>query len=165
MVEMVSGLMTAAKVVGYVASYRGYKFEQRKEDDKAIRSWLLVKLNDCRGKLLNTMEATDDADIRNNSRRIIDQIDLFITEISAAETGQKLPFFTVGESADIEKLVEHDATILEEIDKVRDALTELELSVMEDIADSRKGLSMIRIGVSNARNRFGERISFIKGIK
>ena len=165
MVEMVSGLMTAAKVVGYVASYRGYKFEQRKEDDKAIRSWLLVKLNDCRGKLLNTMEATDDADIRNNSRRIIDQIDLFKTEISAAETGQKLPFFTVGESADIEKLVEHDATILEEIDKVRDALTELELSVMEDIADSRKGLNMIRIGVSNARNRFGERISFIKGVK
>ena len=165
MVEMVSGLMTAAKVVGYISSYRGYKFEQRKEDDKAIRSWLLVKLNDCRGKLLNTMEATDDADIRNNSRKIIDQIDLFKTEISAAETGQKLPFFTVGESADVEKLVEHDATILEEIDKIRDALTELELSVMEDIADSRKGLNMIRIGVSNARNRFGERISFIKGIK
>ena len=111
------------------------------------------------------MEATDDADIRNNSRRIIDQIDLFKTEISAAKTGQKLPFFTVGESADVEKLVEHDATILEEIDKVCDALTELELSVMEDIADSRKGLHMIRIGVSNARNRFGERISFIKGIK
>jgi twitching motility protein PilT len=85
--------------------------------------------------------------------------------VSAAETGQKLPFFTVGESADVEKLVEHDATILEEIDKIRDALTELELSVMEDIADSRKGLNMIRIGVSNARNRFGERISFIKGIK
>ena len=48
MVEMVSGLMTAAKVAGYIASYRSYKFEQRKEDDKAIRSWLLVKLNDCR---------------------------------------------------------------------------------------------------------------------
>ena len=49
MVEMVSGFMTAAKVAGYIASYRSYKFEQRKEDDKAIRSWLLVKLNDCRG--------------------------------------------------------------------------------------------------------------------
>ena len=77
----------------------------------------------------------------------------------------KLPFFTIGESADVEKLVEHDATILEEIDKVCDALTELELGVMEDIEDSRKGLNMIRIGVSNARSQFGERISFIKGIK
>ena len=165
MVEMVSGIMTATRVAGYISSYRGYKFEQRKEDDKAIRSWLLVKLNDCRGKLLNTMEATDDADIRNNSRKIIDQIDLFKTEISAAETGQRLPFFTAGKSADLEKLVEHDATILEEIDKICDALTELELGVMEDIEDSRKGLNMIRIGVSNARSQFGERISFIKGIK
>ena len=71
MVEMVSGLMTAAKIAGYIANYRSYKFEQRKEDDKAIRSWLLVKLNDCRGKLLNTMEATEDANIRNNSRKIM----------------------------------------------------------------------------------------------
>ena len=165
MVEMVSGLMTVAKVVGYISNYRGYKFEQRREDDKAIRSWLLVKLNDCRGKLLDIMEATEDAVIRDSSRKVIDQIDLFKTEVSAAETGQKLPFFSAGKSADMVMLIEHDATIIDEVEKVRNALTEVQLGIMDHIDTSRKQMNMIRAGVSNARNGFAERTRFIKGVK
>jgi len=160
---MVSGVLTAAKIVGYIANYGGYRFEQRKEDDKAIRSWLLVKLNDCRGKLLDTMEATEDTNICDNSRKIIDQIDMFKAEVSSAESGQKLPFFTIGKSANVNKLIEHDATIIGEVEKVRNSLTEVQLGIMDDVDASRKGINAVRSGVSNARNGFNERISFIKG--
>lgn len=162
---MVSGVLTAAKIVGYIANYRGYKFDQRKEDDKAIRSWLLVKLNDCRGKLIDTMEATEDNNIRDNSRKIVDQIDMFKAEVSSAESGQKLPFFTVGKSTNVSKLIEHDAAIIDEVENVRNSLTEVHLGIMDDIDASRKGINAVRSGVSNARNGFSDRISFIKGAK
>ena len=165
MVEMVSGILTAAKIVGYIANYGSYKFEQRKEDDKAIRSWLLIKLNDCRGKLLDTMEATEDNNICDNSRKIIDQIDMFKAEVSSAESIQKLPFFTIGKSANVDRLIEHDATIIGEVEKVRNLLTGVQLEILDDINASRKGINTVRSGVSNARNGFSERISFIKGAK
>ena len=109
------------------------------------------------------MEATEDGNICDNSRKIIDQIDMFKAEVSYAESGQKLPFFTIGKSTNVNKLIEHDATIIDEVEKVRISLIEVQLGIMDDVDTSRKGINAVRAGVSNARNGFNERISFIKG--
>ena len=44
MVEIITGVTLAARVAFFIASYRGYKAESKKQDDRAVRNWLWNRL-------------------------------------------------------------------------------------------------------------------------
>ena len=45
MVEIITGVTLAARVIFFVSSYRGYKAESKKEDDRAVRNWIMESIN------------------------------------------------------------------------------------------------------------------------
>ena len=72
MVELVTGVTLAARVVFFVASYRGYKAESHKEDDRAVRTWIMETLNGIRehGTNIMTMHIEIRIHILNVKQRI-----------------------------------------------------------------------------------------------
>ena len=56
MVEIITGVTLAARVAFFIASYRGYKAESKKEDDRAVRNWIMESINGLRNRAVNLME-------------------------------------------------------------------------------------------------------------
>ena len=169
MVEIITGVTAAARITMFIANYQNYRYDKRKEDDAALRRWLMDRLNGCREHTLNLMEMAyraDNTTIEGETKQILDALDLFKNEVHLAEAGQRLPFFTAGSSTSIKglkKLLEFDAELLEEVDRVSKAIAELELAIGAGEEGILKSVLMIKTGVSKARNHFRDRIQFIKG--
>ena len=78
MVEIITGVTLAARVVFYIASYRGYKAESKKEDDRAIRNWIMESINGLRNHAVNLMETgyrNDDDNLESEAKVMIDNIE------------------------------------------------------------------------------------------
>ena len=56
MVEMITGLTVAARIVTYVADYQSYKRSQRKEDDLAVRRFIMNRANSAKGQAKNILK-------------------------------------------------------------------------------------------------------------
>jgi len=167
MVEIVTGVTLAARVVFFVASYRGYKAESKKEDDRAIRNWIMESINGLRTHAVNLMETgyrNDDEDLEREAKVMTDNIDLFKNEVNLAATGEVQSLWNKKSSPDFDNLIEFDAKVIEEIDKINKIMAELEIEVTSNGDNKARLMGEVKSGITAARNHFIERMQFIKGV-
>ena len=167
MVEIITGVTLAARVVFYIASYRGYKAESKKEDDRAIRNWIMESINGLRNHAVNLMETgyrNDDDNLESEAKVMIDNIDLFKNEVNLAATGEVQSIWNKKSSPDFDNLIEFDAKVIEEIDKVNKIMAELEIEVNSDGSNKIRLIGEAKSGITAARNHFIQRMQFIKGV-
>ena len=167
MVEIITGVTLAARVVFFVASYRGYKAESKKEDDRAIRNWIMESINGLRNHAVNLMETgyrNDDDNLEGEAKVMIDNIDLFKNEVNLAATGEVQSIWNKKSSPDFDNLIEFDANVIEEIDKVSKIMAELEIEVNSEGSNKIRLIGEAKSGITAARNHFIQRMQFIKGV-
>jgi hypothetical protein len=167
MVEIITGVTLAARVVFFVASYRGYKAESKKEDDRAIRNWIMESINGLRNHAVNLMETgyrNDDDNLEGEAKVMIDNIDLFKNEVNLAATGEVQSIWNKKSSPDFDNLIEFDANVIEEIDKVNKIMAELEIEVNSEGSNKIRLIGEAKSGITAARNHFIQRMQFIKGV-
>ena len=167
MVEMITGVTLAARVVFFVASYRGYKAESKKEDDRAVRNWIMESINGLRSHAVNLMETgyrTDDDNLEREAKVMIDNIDLFKNEVNLAATGEVKSLWNKKSSPDFDNLIEFDVKVVEEIEKIAKLMAELEIEVNSDGKDKMKLIGEAKSGITAARNHFIQRMQFINGV-
>jgi len=167
MVEIITGVTLAARVVFFVASYRGYKAESKKEDDRAIRNWIMESINGLRNHAVNLMETgyrNDDDNLEGEAKVMIDNIDLFKNEVNLAATGEVQSIWNKKSSPDFDNLIEFDANVIEEIDKVKKIMAELEIEVNSEGSNKIRLIGEAKSGITAARNHFIQRMQFIKGV-
>ena len=167
MVEIITGVTLAARVVFYIASYRGYKAESKKEDDRAIRNWIMESINGLRNHAVNLVETgyrNDDDNLESEAKVMIDNIDLFKNEVNLAATGEVQSIWNKKSSPDFDNLIEFDAKVIEEIDKVNKIMAELEIEVNSDGSNKNRLIGEAKSGITTARNHFIQRMQFIKGV-
>ena len=167
MVEIITGVTLAARVVFFVASYRGYKAESKKEDDRAIRNWIMESINGLRNHAVNLMETgyrNDDDNLEGEAKVMIDNIDLFKNEVNLAATGEVQSIWNKKATPDFDNLIEFDAKVIEEIDKVNKIMAELEIEVNSDGSNKIRLIGEAKSGITAARNHFIQRMQFIKGV-
>tara|TARA_B100002052_G_C15799117_1_gene560202 strand:- start:152 stop:661 length:510 start_codon:yes stop_codon:yes gene_type:complete len=167
MVELVTGVTLAARVAFFIASYRGHKAESHKEDDRAVRTWIMESLNNIRENVTNIMTSAyrnNKPNLERDAKDIISAIDNFKNEVNVAVTGNIQPRLSKKSSADLESLVEFDLKIIEELNSISK-----ESSISSENSDSKhlspRNLSGIRKELTSCRNYFRERTKFIGGIK
>jgi len=167
MVEIITGVTLAARVVFFVASYRGYKAESKKEDDRAIRNWIMESINGLRNHAINLMETgyrNDDDNLEGEAKVMIDNIDLFKNEVNLAATGEVQSIWNKKSSPDFDNLIEFDAKVIEEIDKINKIMAELEIEINSDGSNKIRLIGEAKSGITAARNHFIQRMQFIKGV-
>jgi hypothetical protein len=167
MVEIITGVTLAARVVFFVASYRGYKAESKKEDDRAIRNWIMESINGLRNHAINLMETgyrNDDDNLEGEAKVMIDNIDLFKNEVNLAATGEVQSIWNKKSSPDFDNLIEFDAKVIEEIDKINKIMAKLEIEVNSDGSNKIRLIGEAKSGITAARNHFIQRMQFIKGV-
>ena len=121
MVEILTGVTLAARVAIFVASYRGHKAESHKEDDRAIRTWIMESLNGIRENSTNIMTKAyryKRENVEQEAKDAIKIIDNFKNEVNMAVTGNIQPRLSKKTSADLESLVEFDLKIIEKLNEI-----------------------------------------------
>jgi len=167
MVEIITGVTLAARVVFFVANYRGYKAESKKEDDRAIRNWIMESINGLRNHAVNLMETgyrNDDDNLEGEAKVMIDNIDLFKNEVNLATTGEVQSIWNKKSSPDFDNIIEFDVKVVEEIDKINKIMAELEIEVSTEGADKIRLIGESKSAITTARNHFIQRMQFIKGV-
>ena len=167
MVELVTGVTLAARVAFFIASYRGHKAESHKEDDRAVRTWIMESLNSIRENVTNIMTSAyrnNKADLERDAKDLISSIDNFKNEVNVAVTGNIQPRLSKKSSADLKSLVEFDLKIIEKLDDISEkGLISSENSDSKHL--SPRNLSGMKRELTSCRNYFRERTKFIGGIK
>ncbi len=166
MVEILTGVTLAARVALFVASYRGHKAESHKEDDRAIRTWIMESLNGIRENLTNIMTKAYRYKIgsaEQEAKDAINILDNFKNEVNMAVTGNIQPRLSKKTSTDLESLVEFDLKIIEKLNEI----SELSLRCSESSHKSLSSadVSNIYSSLTSSRNYFRERTKYIGGIK
>ena len=166
MVEIVTGVTLAARVAIFIASYRGHKAESHKEDDRAVRTWIMESLNGIRENSTNIM--TNAYRNRNNSieqeaKDAISIIDNFKNEVNMAVTGNIQPRLSKKTSTDLKSLVDFDLKIIEKLNEM--AELSLTHSQSNNLHLSSQDSSSLSSGLTSCRNYFRERTKYIGGIK
>jgi hypothetical protein len=95
---------------------------------------------------------------------MIDNIDLFKNEVNLAATGEVQSIWNKKSSPDFDNLIEFDAKVIEEIDKVNKIMAELEIEVNSDGSNKIRLIGEAKSGITAARNHFIQRMQFIKGV-
>ena len=167
MVELVTGVTLAARVAFFVISYRGHKAESHKEDDRAVRTWIMETLNGIRehgSNIMTNAYRVNDTKLEREAKDIVTLIDAFKNEVNMAVTGNIQPRLSKKTSADLKSLVEFDLKIIEKLNEV----SNLGLEISEKSAarsTSPKNLAGMKKSLTESRNYFRERTKFIGGIK
>ena len=167
MVEIITGVTLAARVIFFVSSYRGYKAESKKEDDRAVRNWIMESINGLRNHAVNLMEIgyrNDDNNLEREAKVMIENLDLFKNEVNLAATGEVQSLWNKKSSTDFENLVDFDVKVIEEIDNVNKKMSELEIEVTANGDNKLKLLGEAKSGITAARNHFIQRMQFVKGV-
>lgn len=114
------------KIVSYVPGYHGYKEKElRREADKIVREYTVNKLNEIK-TILNDVfkEIADSNDVEtfSTANRVSAVLDRLINKIEHANYGYSGFFDAVKVKEEkLDKLLEFDYTILENINSLRDA--------------------------------------------
>ena len=167
MVDIITGVTLAARVAFFIASYRGYKAESKREDDRAVRNWIMESINGLRNHAVNLMETgyrNDDDNLEREAKVMIDNIDLFKNEVNLAATGEVQSLWNKKSSPDFDNLIEFDVKVVEEIEKVNKIMAELEIEINSNGENKIRLLGESKAGITSARNHFIQRMQFIKGV-
>jgi hypothetical protein len=167
MVELVTGITLAARVVVFIASYRGHRAESHKEDDRAVRTWIMETLNGIRENTTNIMTNAyrgNDSNLEQEAKDIITTIDNFKNEVNMAVTGNIQPRLSKKTSADLASLVEFDLKIIKQLNDVSEMSSEI-ADNSSNIGSRPRNLSEMKKNLTKCRNYFRERTKFIGGVK
>ena len=178
MVEIVTGALIGYRLVkdakfvlsiaAYVKNYQGYNSEDNKQDDRAMRNWIMESTNGLRTHAINLMETgyrNDDDNLEREAKIMIDNLDLFKNEVNLASTKDAKSVWTKVSDDDFDNLVEFDLKVVEEIGQVKKIMAELEIEVTSDGENKTKLLGEAKSGITTARNHFIERMQFVGGFK
>lgn len=178
MVEIVTGALIGYRLVKdakfvlsiakYVKNYQGYDTEDNKEDDRAVRNWIMEAINGLRTHAVNLMETgyrNDDDDLEREAKIMMDNLDLFKNEVNLASAKEAKSVWTKVSDEDFDNLVEFDLKVVEGIGKVEKIMAELEIEVTSDRENKTKLLGEAKSGITAVRNHFIERMQFVGGFK
>ena len=178
MVEIITGALIGYRLVKdakfilsiakYVKNYQGYDTEDNKEDDRAVRNWIMESINGLRTHAVNLMETgyrNDDDDLEREAKVMMDNLDLFKNEVNLASAKEAKSVWTKVSDEDFDNLVEFDLKVVEGIGKVEKIMAELEIEVTSDGENKTKLLGEVKSGITAARNHFIERMQFVGGFK
>ena len=178
MVEIVTGALIGYRLVKdakfvlsiakYVKNYQGYDTEDNKEDDRAVRNWIMEAINGLRTHAVNLMETgyrNDDDNLEREAQIMMDNLDLFKNEVNLASAKEAKSVWTKVSDEDFDNLVEFDLKVVEGIGKVEKIMAELEIEVTSDGENKTKLLGEVKSGITAARNHFIERMQFVGGFK
>ena len=157
MVEVVTGALIGYRLVKnakfivsiaqYIKNYQGYNSKDNKEDDRAIRNWIMESINGLKTKALNLMEngyRNDDEALEKDAKIMIDNLDLFKNEVNLATDGQVKSVWEKVSDEDFDNLVEFDLKIVEGIGKVNNKMSELIVEVETKGENKMKLISEIK---------------------
>ena len=178
MVEIVTGALIGYRLVKdakfvlsiakYVKNYQGYDTEDNKEDDRAVRNWIMEAINGLRTHAVNLMETgyrNDDDNLEREAKIMMDNLDLFKNEVNLASAKEAKSVWTKVSDEDFDNLVEFDLKVVEGIGKVEKIMAELEIEVTSDRENKTKLLGEAKSGITAVRNHFIERMQFVGGFK
>jgi len=178
MVEIVTGAMIGYRLVkdakfimsiaNYVKNYQGYNSEDNKQDDRAMRNWIMESTNGLRTHAVNLMEIgyrNDDDNLEREAKIMIDNLDLFKNEVNLANAKDAKSIWTKVSDEDYDNLVEFDLKVVEGIEKVKKIMAELEIELTSDGENKKKLLGEAKSGITVSRNHFIERMQFVGGFK
>ena len=178
MVEIVTGALIGYRLVKdakfvlsiakYVKNYQGYDTKDNKEDDRAVRNWIMEAINGLRTHAVNLMETgyrNDDDDLEREAKIMMDNLDLFKNEVNLASAKEAKSVWTKVSDKDFDNLVEFDLKVVEGIGKVEKIMAELEIEVTSDRENKTKLLGEVKSGITAVRNHFIERMQFVGGFK
>ena len=178
MVEIVTGAMIGYRLVkdakfimsiaNYVKNYQGYNSEDNKQDDRAMRNWIMESTNGLRTHAVNLMEAgyrNDDDNLEREAKIMMDNLDLFKNEVNLANAKDAKSIWTKVSDEEFDNLVEFDLKVVEGIEKVKKIMAELEMEVTSNGENKKKLLGEAKSGITVSRNHFIERMQFVGGFK
>ena len=178
MVEIITGALIGYRLVKdakfilsiakYVKNYQGYDTEDNKEDDRAVRNWIMESINGLRTHAVNLMETgyrNDDDDLEREAKVMMDNLDLFKNEVNLASAREAKSVWNKVSDEDFDNLVEFDLKVVKGIGKVEKIMAELEIEVTSDGENKTKLLGEAKSGITAARNHFIERMQFVGGFK
>ena len=176
MVEVVTGALIGYRLVKnakfivsiaqYIKNYQGYNSKDNKEDDRAIRNWIMESINGLKTKALNLMEngyRNDDEALERDAKIMIDNLDLFKNEVNLATDGQVKSVWEKVSDEDFDNLVEFDLKIVEGIGKVNNKMSELIVEVETKGENKMKLISEVKNAITDSRNKFIERMQYVGG--
>ena len=178
MVEIITGALIGYRLVKdakfvlsiakYVKDYQGYDTKDNKEDDRAVRNWIMESINGLRTHAVNLMEngyRIDDDNLEREAKVMMDNLDLFKNEVNLASAREAKSVWNKVSDEDFDDLVEFDLKVVKGIDKVEKIMAELEIEVTSDGKNKTKLLGEAKSGITAARNHFIERMQFVGGFK
>ena len=169
MPEPMSTALFAARVGFFLTRYGSYSFNRRKQDDKSVRKWISTNLESYRSSIMEIMERShrkNNRDLSHTMKRLLDEIDMFKNDSYLAETGVKGQFFSsksAASSTSLEKLIEYDALIMEDINRGGKALEHLLKALSSGEEGVEASAEDIVTHFISSRSKFRDRIKYIRG--
>jgi hypothetical protein len=163
------GIWVVGQILG---AYYGYVEGKRKEDDLAIKRKIMDEIKKSRSNLTNIMEEFNDQ--RNSkaveaAKGVIDELDIFNTDVDLSEAGHRYPFFSIQNTANksqLEKLVEFDRSLITTMENVAKATEVMNNRILDDqLPNADRELKKIKQYVTSCRNYYKDRRDFIKEIR
>jgi hypothetical protein len=163
------GIWVVGQILG---SYYGYVEGKRKEDDLAVKRKIMDEIQKSRANLTNTLAEFNerkDAKGMQATKGVIDELDIFNTDVDMSEAGHRYPFFSIQNTANkgqLEKLINFDKSLITTMENVAQATAMVHDKLIDDALPSPdRELKKIKQYVTTCRNYYKDRKDFIKEIK
>lgn len=160
----------AVGILGKIISkYTGYAEGKRKEDDLAVKKAIKNEIDKSRNHLKNVLEIVyeknEEAGIKT-AKKVLDELDIFANEIDLSEAGHRYGFFSTHRGASLhslKKLIKFDRELIEKMSNVTEASNRIEKVMLgEEELNLSMELGKIRNYVTDARNKYKDRIEYLK---
>ena len=125
MVEIITGALIGYRIVKdakfvmsiakYVKNYQGYDTKDNKEDDRAVRKWIMESTNGLRTHTVNLMETgyrNDDDNLEREAKIMMDNLDLCKNEVNLASAKEAKSVWAKVSDEDFDNLVEFDLKVV-----------------------------------------------------
>ena len=155
-----------------LGAYYGYVEGKRKEDDLAVKRKIMDEIQKSRANLTNVLsEFNERKDMKgqNATKGVIDELDIFNTDVDMSEAGHRYPFFSIQNTANkgqLEKLINFDKSLITTMENVAQATAMVHDKLIDDaLPNPDRELKKIKQYVTTCRNFYKDRRDFIKEIK
>jgi hypothetical protein len=163
------GIRLVSAILG---AYYGYVEGKRKEDDLAVKRKVMDEIKKSRSNLTNILsEFADRRDPKGQeaAKSVIDELDIFNTDVDLSEAGHRYPFFSIQNTANktqIMKLIEFDKSLITTMENVAQATSMLHDKLIDgQVQAPDRELKKIKQYVTSCRNYYKDRRDFIKDIR
>ena len=149
-----------------------YGINKRKENDLAFRQAVMSEISKARtnmNNLLDVLYEGGNTKALDALRKSLSELDVFSNEVDLSQSGHAYPFFSKQKSVDkknIDKLIKLDVHIYERMQNVTTACRKIaNMAVDKKSVNMPREILKIRQYITDARNKYKDRIEYIKGLK